>query len=768
MNRIYKVVWSKAKNCYVVASELAKRHTKGSGTRGFRMTAVTLGVAATLMAGTVEAAIGSSAAVTGVTVDPDKVTTDSANVVTGILQANSTTGTAINHVYYTPSSLNTTTAKVLAADGGDGADVTVIKTADFTQGNLNVDITNVITAVGEVSVSDTTAALTSVVVGTDLVTTNTKNFLTGTSEDANTINETITNTAGIERSDTTTTIEGVVSIAESGQTTVGATAGSQVVMDAGQLSVDKATTLKDKLTVSAGGATITGDTSISGKLTVTDLEVTNTVINNMEVIGSVEATGDISTKPASSESATFTVTAADGSLSASNGQFTVDGSGNAIVGGTLTSSGGKFIVDENGNTIAAGTLTASEGKFTVDESGNAAVAGTLDAAEGKFTVGANGNLSASNGQFIVDESGNAIVGGTLTSSGGKFTVDENGNTIAAGTLTASEGKFTVDASGNTATAGTFSAATGNFTVDADGNTAAKGKLDVTGATTLKDTLTVEKDSTLKGKLDVTGATTLKDTLTVEKAATLNDTLTVKGDTELKSNLKVGGTALFNEGKTNQILIDEAGIRIGLSSTQIDDQGFYAGGHTWDAAKAAMGADGRIKGTAFMVDEKTYIDKDGLNANNQKIRNLHPGDLSPVSTDATNGQQLYEVREELQADINRVGAGAAAMANLRPVDMGNKFSMAMGVGTYRSKTAAAIGMFYKPSDRVMINMSGTVGSGHNMIGAGISFALDKVVKPAGGTVANDEVKALKAENAEIKAELAELKAAIKALKAEKKA
>ena len=51
MNKIYKVVWSKAKHCYVVTSELAKRNTKGCGTRSLRMAAVSLGVAATLMGG---------------------------------------------------------------------------------------------------------------------------------------------------------------------------------------------------------------------------------------------------------------------------------------------------------------------------------------------------------------------------------------------------------------------------------------------------------------------------------------------------------------------------------------------------------------------------------------------------------------------------------------------------------------------------------------------------------------------------------------------
>lgn len=51
MNKIYKVIWSKAKNCYVVASELAKRHTKGSGARSLNRAAVTLGIVAGLTVG---------------------------------------------------------------------------------------------------------------------------------------------------------------------------------------------------------------------------------------------------------------------------------------------------------------------------------------------------------------------------------------------------------------------------------------------------------------------------------------------------------------------------------------------------------------------------------------------------------------------------------------------------------------------------------------------------------------------------------------------
>ena len=679
MNRIYKVIWSKAKNCYVVASELAKRNSKGSGTRSLRMAAVTLGVMAALLAGgepKVEAAIGSTTAVTGVNVDSSLVTATTGEFVTGVTQAASTTGTVLSTAEYTAGSVTPTTGEfvtgVTQADSTTGLAVenvdftgqttnklgvvtavgavtgtkgNALTEVTFTDGTLTTGTTDVVTAVG--AVTDTKGnALTAVTVDTSKVTTETANFLTGTSEDATAINKTISNTEGIERSGTTTTIEGVVSVEASGTTTVGATAGSQIVMDAGTLTVDKTTTLKGKLTVKDGGAEIT-----AGGLTVKDGGAD--ITGNSKVTGTLETTDKLTVKDGGAEITAGGLTVKDGGA---------DITGNSKVTGTLGVTGDTTIGD----------------KFTVT-----AADGSLSAAGGNFTADADGALSAAGGNFTADADG------ALSAAGGNFTADKDGALSAAG---------------------------GNFTVDKDGNTAAAG------------------------------------------------TLTVEGDTVLNSNLTVGGEALFNEGKTNQVLIDESGIRVGLSSTQIDEAGFYAGGHTWDEAKAAVGSDGRIKGTQFMVDGKTYIDKDGLNANNQKIRNVAPGDISPTSTDAMIGRQLYEVREELQADINRVGAGAAAMANLRPLDMGNKFSMAMGVGSYRSKTAMAMGLFYKPSDRVAFNVSGTVGNGHNMIGAGVSFALDKVVKPVGGAAAQAEIQNLKAENEEIKAENAEIKAQLEELKA----
>ena len=82
MNKIYKVVWSKVKHCYVVTSELAKRQTKGCGARSLRMATVSLGVAASLLcSGAVLPVFGESVAEAAVTV------TDAANPVNNVTPA---------------------------------------------------------------------------------------------------------------------------------------------------------------------------------------------------------------------------------------------------------------------------------------------------------------------------------------------------------------------------------------------------------------------------------------------------------------------------------------------------------------------------------------------------------------------------------------------------------------------------------------------------------------------------------------------------------
>ena len=137
--------------------------------------------------------------------------------------------------------------------------------------------------------------------------------------------------------------------------------------------------------------------------------------------------------------------------------------------------------------------------------------------------------------------------------------------------------------------------------------------------------------------------------------------------------------------------------------------------------------GDVTANSYKVGRNTYISADGINANNQKITNVADGSISEGSKDAVNGGQLFETNrriDQFDSRINEVGANAAAMANLHPMefDADSKLNVAVGVGNYRNKTATAMGLFYRPNEDVMFNVSSTIGSSDNMIGGGVSFRL----------------------------------------------
>ena len=156
----------------------------------------------------------------------------------------------------------------------------------------------------------------------------------------------------------------------------------------------------------------------------------------------------------------------------------------------------------------------------------------------------------------------------------------------------------------------------------------------------------------------------------------------------------------------------------------------------------------VKADEYKVGDKIYINKDGINANGNKITNVGDGKISKDSTDAVNGKQLYGVEQkvnqnttninklqnniydmgmkvgELDTRVNKVGAGAAALAALHPQDFDpeDKWDIAAGVGNYKNATAAAVGLFYRPNERTMLNLGWTMGDSRNMVNAGVSVKL----------------------------------------------
>ena len=134
--------------------------------------------------------------------------------------------------------------------------------------------------------------------------------------------------------------------------------------------------------------------------------------------------------------------------------------------------------------------------------------------------------------------------------------------------------------------------------------------------------------------------------------------------------------------------------------------------------------------------------------------------------------------KLDTKVNKVGAGAAALAALHPMDFDpdNKLSFAAGVGSYHGASAVAIGAFYRPSEQVMFSISGNMGNGENMVNAGVSFALDRPSKTPTTKAAlvktvaaqNEQIAALKETVAEQNEKIARLEAMVEKLAAKQNA
>lgn len=120
-----------------------------------------------------------------------------------------------------------------------------------------------------------------------------------------------------------------------------------------------------------------------------------------------------------------------------------------------------------------------------------------------------------------------------------------------------------------------------------------------------------------------------------------------------------------------------------------------------------------------------LNKDGLNNGGNKITNVAPGDISSTSTDAVNGSQLYRAENRISRlgdRVNRVGAGAAALAGLHPLDFDpdDKWDFAAGYGNYKDAHAVAIGAYYRPNEDTMFSVGGSFSGGENMVNVGVSW------------------------------------------------
>ena len=238
-----------------------------------------------------------------------------------------------------------------------------------------------------------------------------------------------------------------------------------------------------------------------------------------------------------------------------------------------------------------------------------------------------------------------------------------------------------------------------------------------------------------------------------------------------------GQKTYKVGLNKDLLLgDITGKNVSISGTNgtIETTGSIATKDKIYAANGAKLADVNVTGDTISNDKSSVkLDKNGTVTINGKVSvnqdgkvsGVAAGDISEKSTDAVNGSQLFATNQQVAQNaqsisklgnrINKVGAGAAALAALHPLDFDpdDKWDFAAGYGNYNGENAAAIGAYYRPNEDTMFSVGGSFGNGENMVNAGVSLKLGQ-----GNHVSTSKV-AMAKEIKDLRKELEGLKSAL---------
>lgn len=308
----------------------------------------------------------------------------------------------------------------------------------------------------------------------------------------------------------------------------------------------------------------------------------------------------------------------------------------------------------------------------------------------------------------------------------------------------------------------------------DGKTTYKISTNIVGSETATDKTTVDKTTVTTNQTD-TGNPDTSQGITNGTNTKTGETVTVSTDTKAtsfgaddnqKADVKPGGTLNIN-GDGNNILTS-------ISPSTSDNSSSIKVKLNKDLNLSSVTTgDTKMDTNGLSIGNKTYVSNKGLNANDQKVTGVAAGEISSTSKDAVNGSQLFATNQQVAQNaqsisklgnrINKVGAGAAALAALHPLDFDpdDKWDFAAGYGNYNGENAAAIGAYYRPNEDTMFSVGGSFGNGENMVNAGISLKLGQ-----GNHVSTSKV-AMAKEIKDLRKELEGLKSALLDVNAGKK-
>lgn len=453
---------------------------------------------------------------------------------------------------------------------------------------------------------------------------------------------------------------------------------------------------------------------------------------------------------------------------------------------SITMTGGLTLNSTNGSSTITGLTNKSVNLPDFGKAGRAATEEQLQQVKGSITDANQGG-----GFGLADDKGNAVkadLGSTIGIHGDSnitTAVSEDGKSIdiklnnqvdlgTDGSLKA--GGVTINSSG-------IDAGSKNITNVASG-IVNKDDSDNTNAANIGDvkTLAGEAAKTEIGKLgkrEFTG----DDGKTVSRG--LGESMKLSGGetdtTKLSSGQNIGVVA----NKDNGLDIKLSKELKGLTSVTTDNSTLNNDGLTINNSEGKAGTTITSNGIKIAANgDNTHaveVTNSNVSMGGQQIHDVAPG---TSDTDAVNVSQLKGLVSgvdgavnRLNNRLNRVGAGAAALAALHPLDFNpeEKWNFAAGFGHYVNANAGAIGAFYQPNEDTLFSLGGSWGGGENMVNAGVSIRLGHGNSIMGSrTVMAREIMALKQqveaqnlklkENEDLKARLAKQDQEIAELKA----
>ena len=297
----------------------------------------------------------------------------------------------------------------------------------------------------------------------------------------------------------------------------------------------------------------------------------------------------------------------------------------------------------------------------------------------------------------------------------------------------------------------------------DGKTTYKISTNIVGSDNTTDTTTVTSNQTN------TGSTGTSQGTTESTSTRTGNTVTVSTDTKATSfGADDNKTADVKPGQTLNINGDKQNI-----STSVDGNSIKVKLKKDITVDSVTAGDTSISTDGLTIKDGPSITKTGIDGGNRKVTGVAAGEISSTSTDAVNGSQLFATNQQVAQNaqsinklgnrINKVGAGAAALAALHPLDFDpdDKWDFAAGYGNYNGENAAAIGAYYRPNEDTMFSVGGSFGNGENMVNAGVSLKLGQ-----GNHVSTSKV-AMAKEIKDLRKELEGLKSALLDVNAGKK-